>query len=102
MGVADRGSFLWLLFSITQGWFALKLFQDVEGWVTALFGSSAAAAIMIAIVLFRQEQRDLLLRPVGSNFHKEVHADAIAKQGRHTWIGIVMWIAAIVFGSFAL
>ncbi|MDP6870359.1 MAG: hypothetical protein QGI21_06280 [Candidatus Poseidoniaceae archaeon] len=101
MGVADRGSFMWLLFSITQGWFALKLFEDVEGWVTALFGSSAAAAIMIAIILFRQEQRDLLLRPLGT-FQKEVHQDAISKQGRHTWVGVAMWLAAMIFGSIAL
>ena len=101
MGLADRGSFMWGLMSITQIWLALKLMEDVEGWLTTLLGASGAACVMIAIVLFRQEQRELLLNPLKVQ-NKEVHPEQIAKQGQGTWIGIVMWIIAIITGSVIL
>jgi hypothetical protein len=56
---------------------------------------------MVAIVVFRQEQRDLLLNPM-KEIQKEVHADQISKQGRGIWIGVAIWIAAMMFGTIAL
>ena len=101
MAMAERGSFMWLLVSITQIWLALKLMEDVEGWLTTLIGASGAACIMVAIVVFRQEQRDLLLNPM-KTIQKEVHAEQISKQGRGIWIGVALWLAAIMFGTIAL
>ena len=101
MGMAERGSFMWLLVSITQIWLALKLMEDVEGWLTTLIGASGAACIMVAIVLFRQEQRDLLLSPM-KTIQKEVHPEQISKQGRGIWIGVALWLAAMMFGTIAL
>ena len=101
MGMAERGSFMWLLVSITQIWLALKLMEDVEGWLTTLIGASGAACIMVAIVLFRQEQRDLLLNPM-KTIQKEVHPEQISKQGKGVWIGVAIWIVAMIFGSVAL
>ncbi len=92
---------MWLLFSLTQIWLSIKLLEDVEGWLTLLFGGTGAAALMLAILVFRQEQRQMLLNPLGS-LQKEVHADEIAKQGRGSWLGIVAWIIAIATGSFIL
>tara|TARA_B100001179_G_C18494222_1_gene361357 strand:- start:96 stop:401 length:306 start_codon:yes stop_codon:yes gene_type:complete len=101
MAMAERGSFMWLLVSITQIWLALKLMEDVEGWLTAIIGTSGAACIMVAIVLFRQEQRDLLLNPM-KTIQKEVHPDQISKQGKGVWIGVAIWVVAMIFGSVAL
>ena len=92
---------MWLLVSITQIWLALKLMEDVEGWLTTLIGASRAACIMVAIVVFRQEQRDLLINPM-KTIQKEVHADQISKQGKGVWIGVAIWFAAMIFGSVAL
>ncbi len=92
---------MWLLFSLTQIWLSVKLLEDVEGWLTLLFGGTGAAALMLAILVFRQEQRDLLLNPLGK-VQKEVHPDEIAKQGQGAWIGVLMWIVALVTGSFIL
>ena len=55
MAVAERGSFLWMMFAITQVFLSIKLVGEVEGWITTLFGGSAAAAFMLAVVIFRQE-----------------------------------------------
>jgi hypothetical protein len=101
MAVAERGSFLWALVSITQIWLAIKLIGDVESWLTTLLGASGAACVMLALVVFKQEQRDMLLNPM-KNLQKEVHAEQISKQGRGVWIGVVLWLAAMMFGTIAL
>jgi hypothetical protein len=101
MAMAERGSFMWMLVSITQIWLAIKLMDDFEGWLTTLIGASGAACVMVAIVVFRQEQRDLLLNPM-KELQKEVHADQISKQGRGIWIGVAIWIAAMLYGTIAL
>ena len=101
MAAAERGSFQILLLSATQIWLALKLMGDVEGWLTALLGSSGAAFVLLAIVMFRQEQRKLLLNPLGT-MQKEVHADAIAKQGKGIWFGVGLWFVTMLVGSFML
>ena len=101
MAMVERGSFMWLLVSITQIWLALKLMEDVEGWLTTLIGASGAACIMVAIVVFRQEQRDLLLNPM-KTIQKEVHPEQISKQGKGVWIGVAIWVVAMIFGSVAL
>jgi cyanate permease len=101
MAAAERGSFQMMLLSVTQIWLAIKLMDDVEGWLTALLGSSGAAFVLIAIVMFRQEQRQLLLNPLGT-IQKEVHADAIAKQGKGIWFGVGVWFITLFVGSFVL
>ena len=95
MAVAERGSFLMGLFSITQILLALKLMGDFESWLTTLLGASGAACGMVAIVLFKQEQRDLLLNPL-KDMQKEVHPEEIAKQGRGVWMGVAMWFVAML------
>ena len=100
MGVADRGSFVWFLVSITQIWLSIKLMEDVSGAITTLFGASAAACFILAIVVFRQEQRELLLNPL--KMQKEVHPDQISKQGKSTWIAVLMWFIAMIVGSIIL
>mgnify|MGYP000847814887 CR=1 FL=1 len=100
MGVADRGSFIWFLVSITQIWLSIKLMEDVSGAITTLFGASAAACFILAIVVFRQEQRDLLLNPL--KLQKEVHDDQISKQGKGGLIAILIWVTAIILGSIIL
>ena len=101
MAMAERGSFLWALVSITQIWLAIKLIGDVESWLTTLLGASGAACVMLALVVFKQEQRDMLLNPM-KNIQKEVHDEQISKQGRGMWIGIALWFAAMLFGTIAL
>ena len=101
MGMAERGSFLWALVSITQIWLAIKLIGDVESWLTTLLGASGAACVMLALVVFKQEQRDMLLNPM-KNLQKEVHPEQISKQGRGIWIGVVLWLVAMMFGTIAL
>ena len=101
MAMAERGSFLWALVSITQIWMAIKLIGDVESWLTTLLGASGAACVMLALVVFKQEQREMLLNPM-KKIQKEVHPEQIAKQGRGLWIGIVIWFAAMMFGTIAL
>ena len=95
MAVAERGSFLMALFSITQIWLAIKMMGQFETWLTTILGASGAACVMVAIVLFKQEQRDLLLNPLKS-IEKEVHPEEIAKQGRGAWMGVAMWFIAMV------
>ena len=34
MAAAERGSFLWFMFGITQFFLSIKLMGEVEGWVT--------------------------------------------------------------------
>ena len=62
MAAAERGSFLWMMFAITQVFLSIKLVGEVEGWITTLFGGGAAAAFMLALIVFRQEQRDVYKR----------------------------------------
>ena len=101
MAMAERGSFLWALVSVTQIWLAIKLMGDVEGWLTSIIGVSGAACVMLAIVVFRQEQREMLLNPM-KQIQKEVHPDQISKQGRGVWVGVAIWGVALIFGSVAL
>ena len=101
MAVAERGSFLWGLVSVTQIWLAIKLIGDVESWLTTLLGASGAACVMLALVVFKQEQRDMLLNPM-KNLQKEVHPEQISKQGRGIWIGVALWLVAMMFGTIAL
>ena len=76
MAMAERGSFMWGLVSVTQIWLALKLMSDFEGWLSTLLGASGAACVMVAIVVFRQEQRDLLLNPM-KELQKELLKDIL-------------------------
>ncbi|MBT4060009.1 MAG: hypothetical protein HOE69_06865 [Euryarchaeota archaeon] len=101
MAAAERGSFMWLLMSITQLFLMVKLMDDLDAWLTTLIGASGAACIMVALVVFRQEQRDLLINPM-KKIQKEVHVEQIAKQGKGVWIGVAIWVAAMIFGNIAL
>ena len=101
MAAAERGSFHMLIFSATQIWLAFKLMDDVEGWLSAILGSSGAACIMVAIILFRQHQRQLLLNPLGT-LQNEVHPDALAKQGKDLWIALGMCAVALLAGTIFL
>ena len=92
---------MWGLVSITQIWLALKLMNDFEGYLSTILGATGAACVMVAIILFRQEQRDFLLNPM-KKIQKEVHPDQIAKQGKGVWIGVIIWLVAMIFGSVAL
>ncbi len=99
MGVAERGSFLWIMFGVTQICLSIKLMGEVEGWITTLFGGGAAAAIMLAIVVFRVEQRELLLNPLGT-LSREVHEDEIKNEGKGVGFGVGMWIASLIVLMF--
>jgi len=101
MAAAERGSFMWGIVSITQIFLAVKLMDDLDGWLTTLIGASGAACVMIAIVVFREEQRNLLLTPM-KKLQKEVHPEQMAKQGKGTWIGIAIWVIAMIFGAITL
>tara|TARA_B100001142_G_scaffold317729_1_gene359019 strand:+ start:1591 stop:1995 length:405 start_codon:yes stop_codon:yes gene_type:complete len=94
MAAAERGSFLWFMFGITQFFLSIKLMGEVEGWVTTLFGGGAAAAIMLAIVVFRMEQKELILNPLKLN--REVNEDAIKNQGKGVGFGVGMWIISLI------
>ena len=56
---------------------------------------------MVAIVLFKQEQRELLLNPL-KDYREGSSPEEIAKQGRGAWMGIAMWFVAMVFGTIAI
>ena len=99
MAVAERGSFLWMMFAITQILLSLKLMGEVVGWITTLFGGCGAAAIMLALVIFRQEQRELLLNPL--KMSREVHDDAIKGQGKGVGFGVGIWVVSLIFLLFA-
>ena len=92
--MAERGSFLWFMLGITQFFLWIKLMGEVEDWVTTLFGGGAAAAIMLGIVVFRTEQRELLLNPLRLN--REVNEDAIKNQGKGVGFGVGMWIISLI------
>ena len=95
MAAAERGSFLWMMFAITQVFLSIKLVGEVEGWITTLFGGGAAAAFMLALIVFRQEQRDLLLNPL--KMSREVHEDAIKGQGKGVGVGVGLWVGSLIF-----
>ena len=101
MTAAERGSFMWGIVSITQIFLAIKLMDDLDSWLTTLIGASGAACVMIAIVVFKEEQRNLLLTPM-KKLQKEVHPEQMAKQGKGTWIGIAIWVIAMIFGAITL
>ena len=94
MAAAERGSFLWFMFGITQFFLSIKLMGEVEGWGTTLCGGGAAAAIMLAIVVFRMEQKELILNPLKLN--REVNEDAIKNQGKGVGFGVGMWIISLI------
>jgi|TARA_B110000881_G_scaffold123449_1_gene108446 hypothetical protein len=96
--VAERGSFLWFMMAVTQIWLSLKLIEEVDSAITTLFGASAAACFLLALVLFRKEQRDMLLNPLGK-MSKEVHQSAIDKQGKGIWVGVILWVSALLLGT---
>jgi len=101
MALAERASLLWFMMSATNVWLSLKLMEDVSAAVTTLFGSTAAACLILGIVVFREEQRELLLNPLRVK-NKEVHPEEMAKQGKGAWIGIVLWVFALITGSVIL
>ncbi len=98
MAAAERGSFLWFMMAVTQVWLSIKLWEEVSGAVTTLFGTSAAACFLLGVVVFRKEQREMVLNPLGS-LQKEVHQVAIDKQGKGVWFGVIMWVFTLVLGS---
>ena len=98
MAAAERGSFMWFMMAVTQIWLSLKLMEQVDAAITTLFGTGAAACFILALVVFRQEQRDLLINPM-KNMQKEVHPDQMAKQGKGVGFGIGMWILTIIVGT---
>ena len=105
MAVAERGSFMWLLFSITSFLISIKVMNDFEGYATTVFGGTGAAALMLAIILFRQEQREMLLNPMKA-IEREVHPEEIAKQGKakafRTGIGIGAWAIGMIVAMIIL
>ena len=98
MGVAERGSFLWFMMAVTQIWLSLKLMEQVDAAITTLFGTGAAACFILALVVFRQEQRELLLNPM-KNLQREVHPDQMEKQGKGLGFGVGMWILTLLIGT---
>ena len=101
MAVAERGSFLWFMMAVTQIWLSVKLLEEVDAAVTTLFGAGAAACVVLGLIVFRQEQRELLLNPM-KNLQREVHDDAIAKQGKGIWFGVGMWALALFVGALVI
>ena len=101
MGVAERGSFLWFMMAVTQIWLSIKLLTEAEEAIATLFGGGAAACFVLALIVFRQEQRDLLLNPL-KNIQKEVHEDAINKQGKGVWFGVGIWVLTLILGSIMI
>ena len=94
----ERGSFIWFMMAVTQIWLSLKLVEEVSDAVTTLFGASAAACFLLALVVFRKEQRDMLLNPM-QHVQREVHEEAIAKQGKGVWVGVILWVSALLLGT---
>ncbi len=98
MKAAERGSLIWFMFAITQIWLSIKLMDQVNEAITALFGTSIAACFILGVILFRQEQRQMLLNPLG-NVSKEVHQEIIDKQGKGFWFLVGAWILLMAIGS---
>ena len=53
MAAAERGSFLWMMFAITQVFLSIKLVGEVEGWITTLFGGTGSRCIYACIDCFQ-------------------------------------------------
>ena len=49
---------------------------------------------MLAIVVFRMEQKELILNPLKLN--REVNEDAIKNQGKGVGFGVGMWIISLI------
>ena len=98
MGVAERGSFIWFMMAVTQIWFSVRLMEEVSAAVTTLFGASAAAFFVLAMVVFKQEQRELLLNPM-KNLNREIRPEEATAGSRRAWYGVAIWIAAVALIS---
>ena len=98
MAAVERGSFMWMMIAVTQIWLSIKLLAEAEEAIATLFGGGAAACFVLALIVFRQEQRDLLINPL-KDIQREVHQDAINKQGKGVWFGVGLWIFTLVLGS---
>ncbi|MEL0100145.1 MAG: hypothetical protein ACPHA0_00170 [Candidatus Poseidoniaceae archaeon] len=98
MSAMERGSFIWFLMAVTQIWLSLKLMDEVNSAITTLFGTSAAAFFVIALVVLRQEKRELIINPM-KNLQKEVHDDQISNQGRGLWFGLGIWALTLFTGT---
>ena len=98
MAATERGSIIWFMMAITQIWLSLKLLEEVDSAITTLFGTGAAACFLLGLVIFRKEQREMLLNPMG-HLQKEVHQDAIDKQGRGIWFGVGLWSLTLLIGT---
>ena len=59
-----------------------------------LFGGSAAAAFMLALIIFRQEQRDLLLNPL--KMSREVHRE-VSRSSKGVGFDIGLWVVWLIF-----
>jgi diaminopimelate epimerase len=101
MAAAERGSFIWFMMAVTQIVLSLKLMEEVDAAITSLFGTGAAACFLLALVVFRKEQREMVLNPMG-HLQKEVHQDSIRKQGKGVMWAFGSWILALVLGSVFL
>ena len=95
MAAAERGSFIWFMMAVTQIWLSLKLLEEVDAAITTLFGAGAAACFLLGLVIFRKEQREMLLNPMG-HVQKEVHQDQIDKQGKGVWFFVETCMKIII------
>ncbi len=98
MSAMERGSFVWFMMAVTQIWLSLKLMDEVNEAITTLFGTSAAAFFVIALVVMRQEKRELILNPM-KNLQREVHDDQISSQSKGLWFGVWIWILTLSVGT---
>ena len=55
----------------------------------------------ISARIVKGEQRDLLLNPL-KNIQREVHDDAISKQGKGVWFGVGIWVLTLILGSIMI
>lgn len=99
MAVADRGSFLWFLMGATNLWLSIMLMDQVSGAVETIFGTTAAACLILGLVVFKQEQREILLNPLKVK-NKEVHEEEMSKQGKGIWLGVIVWFLLMMTGTF--
>ena len=100
MGVAERGSIIWFMMAVTQIWLSLKLMEEVSAAVTTLFGASAAAFFVLAMVVFKQEQRELLMNPM-KDLNREIRPEEVTAGARRAWYGVLIWIAGLaILSSF--
>ena len=81
MAVAERGSFMWFLFSITSFMISIKVMNDFEGYATTVFGGTGAAIDACNHPLPARATRELLLNPMKA-IEREVHEDAIKARKR--------------------